>query len=70
MGIEIIHFGPRRAEKYRFEVAYPTLKYNYQNLFLSKECPTKRLGLGLQGQSSFIFGYFSSVGGVLELSCH
>ena len=32
MGTEIIHFGPRQAEKTRFEVAYPTLKNHYQNL--------------------------------------
>ena len=70
MGTEIINFGPRIAEKTRFEVAYSTLKNHYQNLLLSKECPTKRLGLGLKGQSTFIFGYFSSVRGVLELSCH
>ena len=70
MGTEIIHFGPRRAEKTRFEVAYPTLKNHHQNLLLSTGCPTKRLGLGLKGQSTFIFELFSSVGGVLELSCH
>ena len=51
----IIHFGPRRAEKTRFEVAYPTLKNHHQNLLLSTGCPTKRLGLGLKGQSTFIF---------------
>ena len=72
MGNESPHFGPMITEKTRFEVAYPTLKNHYQTYFycLSKECPTKRLGLGLKGQSTFIFGYFSSVGGVLELSCH
>ena len=70
MSTEIIHFGPRRAEKTRFEVVYPTLKNHFQNLLLSKECLTKSLGLGLKVQSTFIFGYFSSVGGVLELSCH
>ena len=70
MGTEIIHFGPRRAEKTRFEVAYPTLKNYHHNLLLSTGSPTKRLGLGLKGQSTFMFELFSSVGGVLESSCH
>ena len=60
----------KNIEQIGFKVAYPTLKNHYQNLLLSKECHTKRLGLGLKGQSTFLFGYFSSVGGVLELSCH
>ena len=51
MGTEIIQFGLRRAEKTRFEVVYPILKNPNQNL-LSKECPTKRLGLGLKGQKA------------------
>ena len=70
MGTEIIHFGPRRAEETRFEVAYPTLVKSSPKPTFTKRMSHKKIGFGLKGQRTFIFGYFSSVGGVLELSCH
>ena len=50
----IIHFGLRRAEKTRFEVAYPTLKNYQKSLLLSTGCPTKNR-LGFEGQKHFHF---------------